>query len=251
MAQGSGQAAERPVPDIAANLRAVRERIAVAARAAGRDPGAVTLVAVSKTMPAHVVAAAVAAGVEVLGENRVQEAEDKIPEVRRLLGAAALAARRAPRWHLIGHLQTNKAKAAAGLFDLIESVDSIHLAQALNRRACEAGVRREVLLQVNVAGEASKGGFAPDELRRAADDLAGLEGLTCGGLMTIAPLCDDGEQLRGVFRGLRLLFEEVGGAFPGASWRHLSMGMSGDFELAIAEGATLVRIGRAIFGERG
>jgi pyridoxal phosphate enzyme (YggS family) len=137
------------------------------------------------------------------------------------------------------------------LFDVIESVDSVRLAQALDQRSRAAGRRREVLLQVNVAGEESKGGFAPDELRSAAGDLAALEGLTFGGLMTIAPLTEDRELLRNVFRGMRLLFDEVAGAFPAESWRHLSMGMSGDFELAIAEGATIVRIGRAIFGERG
>jgi pyridoxal phosphate enzyme (YggS family) len=202
-------------------------------------------------MPAPIVAEAVLAGVDVLGENRVQEAEAKIPAVHHTLPPDVLVSGRSPRWHLIGHLQTNKAKAAVDLFDVIESVDSVRLAQALDQRSRAAGRRREVLLQVNVVGEESKGGFAPDELRRAAGGLAGLEGLTFGGLMTIAPLTEDRELLRGVFRGMRLLFDEVAGAFSAESWRHLSMGMSGDFEQAIAEGATIVRIGRAIFGERG
>jgi len=235
---------------IAANLQSVHERIAAAARAAGRDPASVTLIAVSKTMGATVVAEAARAGATALGENRVQEAEEKVPEVARLLADPAAPAV-APAWHLIGHLQTNKAKAAARLFDVIHSVDSLRLAQALARQA-DAGPRPlHALLQVNVAGEVSKGGFEPDELRRAVAALAGLDSLAFGGLMTVAPLTDSQDALRAVFHALRQLFLELAGVFPTLAWQHLSMGMSNDFELAIAEGATLVRIGRAIFGERG
>ncbi len=235
---------------IAANLQSVHERIATAARAAGRDPASVTLIAVSKTMGATVVAEAARAGATALGENRVQEAEEKVPEVARLLADPAAPAV-APAWHLIGHLQTNKARAAARLFDVIHSVDSLRLAQALARQAAAGPRPLQVLLQVNVAGEASKGGFAPDELRRAATALAGLDALAFGGLMTVASLTDSQDALMAVFQALRQQFLELAGVFPAPAWRHLSMGMSNDFELAIAEGATLVRIGRAIFGERG
>jgi len=238
---------------IAANLQSVHERIAAAARAAGRDPASVTLIAVSKTMVATVVAEAARAGATALGENRVQEAEEKVPEVARLLAdpAAPAAPAVTPAWHLIGHLQTNKARAAARLFDVIHSVDSLRLAQALARQAVAGPRPLQVLLQVNVAGEDSKGGFAPDELRRAARTLAGLDALAFGGLMTVAPLTDSQDALMAVFQALRQQFLELAGVFPAPAWRHLSMGMSNDFELAIAEGATLVRIGRAIFGERG
>ena len=235
---------------IAANLQSVHERIATAARAAGRDPASVTLIAVSKTMGATVVAEAARAGATALGENRVQEAEEKVPEVARLLADPAAPAV-APAWHLIGHLQTNKARAAARLFDVIHSVDSLRLAQALARQAAAGPRPLQVLLQVNVAGEASKGGFAPDELRRAATALAGLDALAFGGLMTVASLTDSQDALMAVFQALRQQFLELAGVFPTPAWQHLSMGMSNDFELAIAEGATLVRIGRAIFGERG
>jgi len=235
---------------IAANLQSVHERIAAAARAAGRDPASVTLIAVSKTMGATVVAEAARAGATALGENRVQEAEEKVPEVARLLADPAAPAV-APTWHLIGHLQTNKVKAAARLFDVIHSVDSLRLAQALARQAVAGPRPLQVLLQVNVAGEDSKGGFSPDELRRAARTLAGLDALAFGGLMTVAPLTDSQDALMAVFQALRQQFLELAGVFPTPAWQHLSMGMSNDFELAIAEGATLVRIGRAIFGERG
>ncbi len=238
------------VPNIGANLRAVRERIATAARAAGRDPRDVTLIAVSKTMPAEAVAAAVAAGVEVFGENRVQEAEEKIPAVRHLLTLTPPAGGQAPQWHLIGHLQTNKVKAAMDLFDVFESVDSLRLADALHRRASASGHCPGAFLEVNVAGELSKGGFTPAELRESAAALARLDGLRWSGLMTVAPLTADTAVQQAVFRDLRLLFEQLAGVFPAPSWRHLSMGMSNDFEAAIAEGATMVRIGRAIFGER-
>ena len=196
-------------PDIAANLRSVRERIAVAARSAGRNPQDVMLVAVSKTMPAEAVAAAVAAGVEVLGENRVQEAEQKIPAVRRLLSLDPVTSELTPRWHLIGHLQTNKIKPALGLFDVIESVDSMHVAEALDLRASTMGVRPQAFLEVNVGGEMSKGGFPPDEVRAAAAALARLGGIRWSGMMTVAPLATDLTVPRAVFRDLRLLFEEL------------------------------------------
>jgi pyridoxal phosphate enzyme (YggS family) len=244
---------------IASNIAAVHERIAAAARRAGRDPADVTLVAVTKTQPPELVAEAIAAGAADLGENRVQEAAAKI--------AALGDYRAAVRWHLIGHLQRNKARlAAAGeadaqrsLFDLIHSVDSLRLAEALARHA-PPGRAQPILLQVNVSGEASKEGFdlagglenrqALAALLPDVERIAALPGLALRGLMTIAPIVDDPEQARPIFRRLRELRDELARRFPQASWDELSMGMTDDFEAAIAEGATIVRVGRAIFGER-
>jgi PLP dependent protein len=236
---------------IASNIAAVRERIAAAARRAGRDPAAITLVAVTKTHPPELVAQAIAAGAADLGENRVQEAATKI--------AALDAYREAVRWHLIGHLQRNKARPAAELFDLVHSVDSLRLAEALARQLTP-GRRLPVLLQVNVSGEASKEGFdlpgglenrqALDALLPDMEQIVALPGLAVRGLMTVAPIVDTPEQARPVFRRLRELRDALARRFPQASWDELSMGMTDDFEAAIAEGATIVRVGRAIFGER-
>lgn len=217
---------------IAANLEAVRGRIARAAERAGRDPDSVRLVAISKTYGPEAVIAAWHAGQRDFGENRVQEAEEKIP--------AVAAAGAQPRWHLVGHLQTNKVRQALGLFDMLHSVDSLHLAEAIQRRS-EAPV--PVLIEVNVGGETSKGGFAPEDVDDALTALRPLAHLDVRGLMTVAPPAADPEEVRPLFRELAALAR-----------RHelpeLSMGMSGDFEVAIAEGATLVRIGTAIFGAR-
>lgn len=237
---------------IADNLTAVRERIVAAARRAGRDPAGVTLVAVTKTHPPELIAEALAAGVVDLGENRVQEAAEKIE---------ALSAQRAAiRWHLIGHLQRNKAKLAAGLFDLIHSVDSLRLAETLARHVSPERPL-PILLQVNVSGEASKEGFdlagglenrqALEALLHQVEQIVALPGLAVRGLMTIAPIVDHPEQARPVFRRLRELRDELARRFPQATWDELSMGMTDDFEAAVAEGATIVRVGRAIFGERG
>jgi pyridoxal phosphate enzyme (YggS family) len=217
---------------IAANVAAVRERIAAAARRAGRDPESVRLIAVTKTHPAEVCAAVVAAGVADLGENRVQEGVAK---------AAALAEGEArPTWHLIGHLQTNKVKAALETFSLIQSVDSEALAAAISRRAASPV---DVLLEVNVAAEPSKFGFSPAATAAAHARIAALPHLRVRGLMTVAPQTDDPETVRPVFQALRVLAEQLG--LP-----DLSMGMTDDFEVAVEEGATLVRIGRALFGPR-
>jgi pyridoxal phosphate enzyme (YggS family) len=224
---------------VAHNLAEVRARIADAARRAAHDPASVTLVAVSKTVSLDRLCGIEGAGITDLGENRVQEATEKIEA----LGAAF-------RWHLIGHLQRNKARRAVELFDLIHSVDSLELAAALNRHAQSLGKRQRVLLQVNVSGEESKGGFSPDGVREAAAQLAGMLSLQPEGLMTIAPLGVDERRLRGVFGALRGLHGELAPCFDRLTWRHLSMGMTDDFEVAIEEGATLVRIGRALFGER-
>jgi hypothetical protein len=217
---------------VAENLRALRERVAAACQRAGRSPEEVVIVAVSKTFPAKLVAEACLAGLTDIGENRVQEAAEKIPQVE-ALGSH-------PRWHLVGHLQTNKVKTALGLFDIIHSVDSLRLAEAISR---QAETPASVLLEVNVGGEASKFGFTPAEAGRAVEQMERLPGLSVQGLMTVAPLSDDPEEVRPVFRELRRLRDALG-------LRHLSMGMTDDFEVAIEEGATMVRIGRAIFGPR-
>jgi pyridoxal phosphate enzyme (YggS family) len=227
--------------EIAANLQAIRDRIENARRRARRDD-IVTLVAVSKTVGADRIVAAFDAGQRVFGENRVQEGTGKIATLSAQMPGAA--------WHLIGHLQSNKARAAVDAFTLIESVDSAALAHRLDVLADRSGRTLPVLLEVNVAGEASKHGFLPDEFRVVAEELVRLEHLEIRGLMTVAPLVDDAEKIRSVFRTLRQLRDWARDSFPGTGFRELSMGMSGDFEMAIEEGATMVRIGRAIFGER-
>jgi PLP dependent protein len=226
--------------DLRSNLASVQERIADAARRSGRREDAVLLVAVSKTVDAERVGAAIAAGVPALGENRVQEAREKIAVLGR------------PRpWHLIGHLQTNKVKDALECFDLIHSVDRLPLAEALSRRAVESGRRVDALVQVNVGDEPQKGGFAPADLRPALEAIARLQGLRVRGLMTIPPLPKEPEDSRPRYREMRKLLEAARGWGLGIELAELSMGMSGDFEVGIEEGATIVRVGTAIFGPRG
>jgi PLP dependent protein len=220
---------------LADNLEMIRGRIAVACERVGRDPGSVTLVAVSKGQPPARVEALAALGQRVFGENRVQEAREKIP-----LCPARLS------WHMIGHLQTNKCRDAVQGFELIESVDSLRLAVELDRWAQRLDRRVSVLLEVNVAGEATKFGYAPAGLAADLGKLLALRNLEVQGLMAMAPWSPDPERARPVFRRLcelRAECEDSGGcALP-----HLSMGMSGDFEVAIEEGATVVRIGTALF----
>jgi len=218
----------------------VLERIAAAAGRSGRSPDAITLVAVSKTVPADALRDAVAAGIALLGENRVQEAAAKVVEVP---GA---------RWHLVGPLQSNKARKAVELFDAIESVDSVELATRLDRLAqdVKAGRRYPVLLQVNVDDDPSKAGFATGDLDAALDAIAALPALEVTGLMTIGRLVERPDEARPTFRALRALAERLGAGAGGRIGPALSMGMTDDFEVAIEEGATIVRIGRAIFGER-
>jgi hypothetical protein len=226
---------------IADRVAAVRERIARAAERASRAPSDVTLVAVSKTFPARAVREAFAAGVRHFGENRVQEAESKIETLAEERG-------RGLRWHLIGHLQSNKARRAQALFDVIQSVDSAGLARRLQRAASEEGRRLRVLVQVDLAGETSKFGVPEEELPGVLGGLRGLEGLSVEGLMALPPYLE-AEAVRPYFRRLRVLRDEAAeaGLLNGAE---LSMGMSHDFETAVEEGATLVRVGTAIFGER-
>jgi pyridoxal phosphate enzyme (YggS family) len=223
-----------------ARLEQVRERIEGARGRAGRHD-AVTLVAVTKTHPPQTVRAAIAAGVADVGENRVQELEAKVAEV----------GRSAVRWHLIGHLQRNKVAKALPLFDLVHSLDSERLAQALSAEAVKAGATVRALVEVNSVGEASKSGFAAEPAVDAVGRLAALPGLELVGMMTMAPFTDDEAVVRRAFATTRRACEEAARQVPGFRGEHLSMGMSNDFEIAVEEGATLVRVGSSIFGERG
>jgi hypothetical protein len=226
--------------NIRENFEKVKERIDRAAIKAGRDPQTVRLVAVSKTVEAERVHEAIQAGVSILGENYVQEARDKIDK----LGHSV-------EWHFIGHLQTNKAKYAVDLFDMIHSIDRVDLAQEIDRIAAKKGKTIPALIQVNISGEESKHGIDRDGLIRLIAEIARLKHITPKGLMTMPPYYDDPEMARPYFQVLRNLKEEMNEQFMGEiRLQELSMGMSNDFEVAIEEGATLVRIGTAIFGER-
>ncbi len=217
--------------DIEANIEVVKERIAHACQRVGRSPDEVTVVAVTKTVEPSAIATAFRLGIRHFGENRVQEAEEKIGQLSGLEPS--------PTWHMVGHLQTNKVKVAVEIFDIIHSLDSIRLAEAISRRT---GKTLPVLLEVNVSGEASKHGFPVSEVEPALKLISQMPKINIKGLMTIAPMVS-AEQVRPVFRKLRSLRDSF-------RLEHLSMGMTDDFEVAVEEGATLVRIGRAIFGER-
>ena len=233
---------------IAENFARVREQIESAAQRAGRSPNEITLVAVSKTFPADAVLEAYAAGARDLGENRVEEGYEKIPVVNPQLGKEKI------RWHLIGHLQRRKAHDAVALFDVVQSVDTLRLAETLNRHASAAGKNFPVLLQVNAGNDPQKFGFAPEPRAALFDEIEkiiALPALRVRGLMTIGPLVAAAEQARPHFRALRFLRDELAQRFPSAEWHELSMGMTDDYAVAIEEGATIVRIGRAIFGQRG
>ena len=222
----------------------VKGRVADAALACGRDPDEIRLLAVSKTQPPERVVEAIEAGVDIIGENRVQEAQGKRAEIDPEIAGRA-------RWHLIGSLQRNKARAVPGLFDVVESVDSLALARELNKRVNAAGgAPLDVFIQVNTGEETQKGGVAPADAVTLVREASGLEALRVVGLMCIPPLGREAEESRPHFQLLRKLRDEARDAgYPHV--RELSMGMSNDFEVAVAEGATLVRIGTAIFGPRG
>ena len=226
--------------NIALNVDRVRNAVADAARKTGRDPSEVTIVAVSKTMPFERVEAAYTAGLRHFGENRVQEAEGKIGE-KVLEGST---------WHLIGHLQTNKARSAASIFDVIQSVDSLRVAEALSREATRIDRRLDVFLEINISGEQTKFGMSAAESLELAPRIFALSNLRVHGLMTVAPHVDDPEDVRSLFREMRLLSDQIRKIVGSPEIWHLSMGMTNDYSVAIAEGATIVRIGRAIFGER-
>ena len=234
------------VNELAERVNGVRETIARAADRAGRDPNAVTLVAVSKTFGSAQVVEAARLGLRHFGENRVQEAADKIPAVASELTATGPP----PIWHLIGHLQSNKARLAVSLFSVVESVDSLALATTLDRLAQQRSQPLDVLVEVNVGREASKSGFLPEELPAVFPGLWALPRLRIRGLMTVAPVVVQAEDARPYFRELRRLRDELLAREPARELPELSMGMTGDYPVAIEEGATIVRVGRAIFGER-
>jgi len=258
--------------DLTANLHQVQHRIADAAMRAGRDPNDITLIAVSKTFRTEAVVAAHELGLRNFGENRVEEAAEKIPQVNAQILSAATAptpssfdsaqdagaeARTADlkkiTWHLVGHLQSRKVKDAVALFDCIHSIDSVELAERIEKRATELNKTISVLLEINVSGEASKSGFAYNartDFFNAAEKILALPNLNVVGLMTIAPIVQRPDDARPHFAALRVLRDELQARHPSNPLPHLSTGMTDDFEAAIAEGATMVRIGRAIFGER-
>jgi PLP dependent protein len=225
-------------PDIVENLRVVRAAIAESERISGRRSGSVEVVAVSKTHPAEVIREAVDAGQFLFGENRVQEAKAKIPDLPAKL-----------RWHLIGHLQSNKIRQALPLFEMIHGVDSIELLDDIQRIAGELGIFPRVLLQVNLAGESSKFGFAPEQLLSQVERILRVERVQIEGFMTIPPLAANPENSRKYFVALREIRDRLEQEFR-FPLPNLSMGMSGDYRVAVEEGATLVRVGTAIFGER-
>jgi pyridoxal phosphate enzyme (YggS family) len=236
--------------DIEGNIARVKERISLAAQRAGRKPDEITMVAVTKTFPPERIQEAWDAGLREFGENRVQEAESKVLWFRER--------ERRLTWHMVGHLQRNKVRKAIDLFDVVQSVDSLRLAKEISRRCRRARVTMPVLLEVNVSGEASKYGFPVRErddaqlkvFFTAVEEIVSLPNLEPRGLMTIAPFEASEEVLRSCFGRVRSLLDEVEQRFPEQPWQHLSMGMTDDFEIAIEEGATIIRIGRAIFGTR-
>jgi PLP dependent protein len=226
-------------------LEEINRRIAAACERAGRQASEITLVAVSKTVPAARIREAIEAGVRTLGESRVQEAAVKIPELK------LLSAELKVEWHLIGHLQSNKARRAVELFDAVHSVDSVKLAERLDSVAAQSGKRLPIFIEVNLGGEESKTGAMPGEVLPLCEQIGKLQRLELKGLMAVPPFSDNPENARPFFRHLRRLRDEArrSGAV-GSQFNDLSMGMSDDFEIAIEEGATFIRVGTAIFGPR-
>ena len=232
--------------DLEANLHAVQERITAACQKAGRDPAEIALVAVTKTQPPHVIQAAYGLGLKHFGENRVEEAEGKTADLPSGI-----------TWHMIGHIQSRKARRVVSTFDIVHSVDSVKLARRLSNLCADRAKPLPILLECNVSGEASKYGFSAStwsssEATRASlsatiDEIVALPHLQVQGLMTMAPIVPNPEQARPVFATLRGLRDELAQVFPQVDWTHLSMGMTDDFEVAIEEGATMIRVGRAIF----
>ena len=228
--------------DIAESFRQVRDRIERAAASCGRTPGDIVLLAITKTFPIETISMAITAGQRQFGENRVQEAESKIPHLRAVPGL---------EWHLVGHLQSNKAHRAVELFDVIHSVDSIKIAAKISQSCLEVGKQMSVLLQVDLGKEPTKSGADPADARSIIESASMLKGIRVDGLMTIPPYFEDPELTRPYFAELRDLRDSLESEQTGSlGRRHLSMGMSHDFEVAIQEGATIVRVGTALFGER-
>ncbi len=224
---------------VAENLQGIRERIERAAARSHRNAEDITLIAVTKTVAAERINEAIQAGVEIIGESRIQEAMDKRENIRPV------------SWHMIGHLQTNKVKYAVRIFDMIQSVDSIHLAREINKRCASADRKMPVLIEINTSGEESKYGCAPGKAPELVHAISEMKNLQIRGLMTIGLFSDDPDVVRPCFVSLRQLAERITEMkIPGVGMDILSMGMSSDFELAIEEGSTMVRIGSAIFGAR-
>ena len=227
---------------IESNLQEIRDRLSAAARRCGRQPEEITLVAVGKNFPADFLSAAIKAGQCHFGENRVQEAESKIPQFRSTPNLT---------WHMIGHLQSNKARRAAELFDVIQTVESVKLARKLGEACADLGKNLSVLIQVDLGQEETKFGADRSQVAAIVEEIVRRGGLRLDGLMTIPPFFEDPERTRPYFAGLREMMQSLEMEQPGClGAKHLSMGMSHDFEVAVQEGATLVRIGTAIFGER-
>lgn len=225
---------------IAENLETVREKIAAAAQRVGRDPAEIKLVAVTKTVDVPTIEEGIKAGITAIGENRVQEIRKKYPEIQSPV-----------EWHLIGHLQTNKVKYIIDKVDLIHSLDRYSLAQEISKRAQQAGTTMSVLVQVNVAEEETKFGLKVEETEEFIKEVTQLEGIKILGLMTMAPYVENPEEVRFVFKKLKELSEKIGNLnLPQVEMKYLSMGMSNDYEVAIEEGANIVRVGSAIFGAR-
>jgi len=240
--------------DITENLESIQERIARAAERSGRDPQDVTLVAVTKTFPADLVLVAYDAGVRHFGENRAREGISKITALEPYLSEPPAT------WHMIGHIQSRKARRVAEHYDYVHSIDRLKIARRLSRYAVEAGRTLPALIECNVSGEGSKYGFPLEKWEEdeteletffsSVAEIVELPGLRIRGLMTMPPYVDDPEDVRPLFVRLRLLRDALRQRFPSTDWHHLSMGMTNDFEVAVEEGATMVRIGRGIFGER-
>ena len=227
---------------IPANIRRFRDELESESARLGRRSDEITVVAVSKTFPPEAVTSAIDCGLTQFGENRVQEAKEKLPLVK-------IAAK--PIWHLIGHLQSNKAKDAVALFDVIQSIDSWHLADEVNRRAEAASKRQDVLIQVNTSGEEQKSGCDPWEVDELVGDVAAMANLRIQGVMTIGPLTDDEEEIAPAFQELHSIYERLKSVdLHGGKMLYCSMGMSDDWKIALAEGSNMLRIGRAIFGPR-
>ncbi len=228
------------ITPIAANIAMIRQRMTGAALRSGRDPESIRLMAVSKTVEPERIRQALDAGITLLGENYVQEAREKIPAIGHDV-----------QWHMIGHLQTNKVKYVVNLFDWIHSVDRLELARELDKRAGQNHRRLNILMEVNVSGEESKNGAAPSQVLELVRQVSILPNLSVRGLMTMPPYSDHPEDSRPYFIALCKLRDEIASAaIPGVSMHELSMGMTDDFEVAIEEGATIIRVGRAIFGDR-
>ncbi len=231
---------EAIINKIQSNYSKIKDNIARICGEIGVDPDSITIVAVTKTFPPEIVAEALQSGLKDIGENRVQEAETKQDTVRKYNGV----------FHLIGHLQSNKVKKAVQLFDIIQSVDSVKIARAISDECIKLNKTMNILLQINCSGEETKSGFAPDEIYEAMDIIKDLTGVRIMGLMTIGPLTADEELIRKDFQLTKLIFDELKRDHRDIDWKYLSMGMSGDYEIAVQEGANMLRIGSAIFGHR-